>query len=141
MTMIKSGDKVVCVNAHLSGVVRGGEYKATNLKGNDMQVVGGQRRMWYPTSCFMLVEELPYPTPNERHPHYDIIVAWAEGAIIEVSKDETQWVECATPKIQCKLNYRIQTVDLVEEQRIVLRKQLANLAEDKAKLEKELSNL
>ncbi len=49
---------------------------------------------------------------NKPHPHKDLIVAWANGAIIEVDEigDGSNWEEVETPFWDINTNYRIKKV-------------------------------
>lgn len=49
-----------------------------------------------------------------KHPHYDVIIAWAEGAEVQVFRHEYDgyyWEDTATPNFNIDFDYRIKPAE------------------------------
>lgn len=53
-----------------------------------------------------LTPEQPVPNPK-RHPHADVIHAWAEGAKIQIRRHGGKWVDASNPAFDPDTNYRV----------------------------------
>lgn len=60
---------------------------------------------------------------DSKHKHYDLIVAWANGAQIE-SYDEGHWYDCKTPAWEEHVIYRVKVVPVTKWQWILRDKSL-----------------
>lgn len=58
---------------------------------------------------------------DSKHKHYDLIVAWANGAQIE-SWDEGHWYDCKTPAWEEHVTYRVKVVPVTKWQWIMREK-------------------
>lgn len=114
MSNFKVGDKVVCIDATQSTtLVEGMIYVVVSTEVSDRRFIkvrlpNGADVDQYVTR---FKPKPKYNTPNGKHKHHDVIVAWAEGAVIQFKPyghdrwRDYQWE--AGPTFSNDVEYRI----------------------------------
>lgn len=99
----KVGDKVKRIGSSRVLDV-GGTYEVAEVCAEGWLVIKGYPHSGeFDPSLFAFAEEVP-----SRRPHYDLIVAWANGAEIEIKGGASgKWKSCPTPSFIPAYEYRI----------------------------------
>lgn len=99
MSKFKVGDEVLGIFGTHKGQLRIVSRETRNS--GWLQFVGEGRRNFNP-ACWELVEE----DATKRRPHYDIIIAWAKGAEVEICSSGS-WYTISTPNFDRCCKYRV----------------------------------
>lgn len=97
----KVGDKVRCIDdGGNSYITVGKEYIVDEVYSSgevrtSCNNVG--EYFIYENELFELVEEPKVTAPNKRHIHADLIISWANGAIVEYKSSTGLWLETENP--------------------------------------------
>lgn len=110
MSKFKVGDKVVRVQEN-SLLVTGSVYTVQSLTSTDwVRLVGVVGHSFNPDN-FELVEDT-----SKRRPHYDLIIAWANGAEVECKYYPTNdWTSVNNPSWLGHFEYRIKPTNPEKE--------------------------
>ncbi len=104
------GDKIMCVYSSGTAFPVGGVYEVVMYNGC-LGVIIENETFWQETgSRFIIIEETSKedaPYPNPPHIHQKEIIAWANGANIEVYDDWDEWFPLEEPSWLPDLQYRV----------------------------------
>ncbi len=113
MNKFKVGDTVRRISKSRL-LVLGGVYEVEGLSESDGWVqLKGQTDHFDP-SKFELVEDT-----SKRHPHYDVIIAWAKGAEIEYKTNDGGWSRYLTYAFPPALTFRVKPQTNSEKEKLV----------------------
>ncbi len=126
MSKFKVGEYATCVDAGVNwSIEKGQSYLVLGERNGMVKVEVDGAEQEYFLRRFEPIEKKPkYSTPNGKHKHHDVIVAWANGAVIETKSGGKTWGPCTWPLFYTDKMYRIKPEK--SEALVAAEKQLAD---------------
>lgn len=135
MSDFKAGDDVLCVQTwdtlERQAIFEGQVYKVSGL-GNNGLFLEGLGEFSYNSKKFKKLSD-------KKRPHYDLIIAWANGADIQVKEiGSGRWLDRENPQFAEHLKYRIKPEKTEKDLKIEeLQKKAKEIQEELEKLKGE----
>ena len=112
MSELKVGKYAVCVDAGDWCIAKGRSYLVLGFRDGMVKVLVDGAEKEYFTRRFKPIEKPKdntpkYSTPNGKHKHHDVIVAWANGAVVERKINLGEWHRVENPSFGIDYEYRI----------------------------------